>query len=322
MKKKLVLFCGILVFVSCGKNVEMQNTIEKTATTKAASKQKFDAELKASDVMLSFNSTEEMDETIAKLILLSEDELTAWYKNANPDFTSQEMIYRNAVDDLNLLENFDEANSFKAKYSPYLLFNNDPADDELYNPYLPSFDFHGLSYVVNKNGDILISGKIVNFNKNVSSVKELEIYKIKMENRNSVQTKSAPYFLNSMYVEKNSRRVLVYAVRQNNVDVGVKVYAELKNWLGWHSYKADWFYELVYVEESTINVPLHFLYNMILAQNYPHLNGVYYINDQPNHSWHPVARAHDSTSLVGVMFYVWSSGLSKNDIGQTFYLVY
>jgi len=311
MKNLLILLCGILVFASCSKNVEMPNTIEQSVTTKATNKQtskhKFVAELQISDAMLSFNSKEEMDETIAKLIFMKEDDLVVWYKKANPNFTSQEMIYRNAIDDLTLLESFDEAITFKAKYSPYLLFNNDPADEELYNPYLPNADYVGLSYVANANGNVLIAGKTVNLNKNITSVKNLETYKLKKASFNQVQTKAYTEYTNQMYITNTSkgRHINVKAYHLYSAK-GVSVHAELKNWLGWNTYRADWSFQSL---SSGALAPTDLFYFANMKYHYPN---AYVENSLPSGHMCPMTSFSSTTNM---RFHIWTSGLTKDDTG-------
>jgi|GEM_PF-6475951 hypothetical protein len=322
MKNLLTLLCGILVFASCSKNVEMPNTIEEPVTTKVTNKHKFIAELQISDAMLPFSSTEEMEKTIAELSFMKEDGLMAWYKKTNPDFVSQEMIYRNAVDDLALLENIDEADAFKTKYSPYLLFNNNPADEELYNPYLPNVDFFGLSYVANKDGNVLISGKIVNLNKNVTSVKDTEAYKLKRESFNRVQTKSATIYKNTMYITNTSKgRHLQVNAYRSGASAAVKVYAELKNWLGWHSYNANWSFQYVSHSPTTIATPSNAIGLQTMRSVYP---GYYSTPSLPNNTNVGISDTTPSIyggyNLIDAKFYVWNSGLDKADTG-IFHLV-
>lgn len=157
------------VFTSCQKNTllpeeslsnDSQNTIKP---------------LEASDEMLSFNSEEEMYKAIDRLKMSNNASLKT--KATNSNFTSLNDIYKQALAELaEQSENFELANQIKEKYQPYFLYNDNPADDEMYNPYIKTpLD---LSYICDRNGNVIINGEVKNFNI-ADSVQETESYRLK-----------------------------------------------------------------------------------------------------------------------------------------------
>ena len=321
MKKLFYLFIGILVFASCNKDADTVTAPE------AASKSKFVAELNANDEMLSFASAEEMQETIDKLVSMGEEELVAWYKQAGSSFTSQEILYREAINDLTLLQNFEEADAFKAKYIPYLMFNDDPADEELYDPWLPNEDFPGLSYVANKNGDVRIAGKVVNLNRH-KTVKELAVYKVRAEYQKSGMTRATTISDNYLFVEENKRRMWVEGVT-SGANYGISVRAQLKNLFGWNKYKADWsFRATTYCVSSgrvTEYLTLQSCFNSVdytlKKSNIPN-NSIFWLLTLNHVSTAPIEIRPGSWSLspthnkMVLNMKIWTSGISSPGINN------
>lgn len=312
MKKITFLLLGIIAFYSCANDVDTINNSES----------KFVAELNVSDAMLTFKSEQEMKETIASLLVMNETELVNWYKKNNPDFISQEMLYREAINDLTLINNFEEAEVFKSKYSPYLMFNDDPADEELYDPWLPNEDFPGLSYVANKDGNVEVAGEILNLNRH-TAVDQITAYKMRKEFKNSTSTRAFENVMNYMFVEKNKRRMWVESGRDRGYAV-IFVRAQLKNWLGWNKYQADWTLQLPsgalpYFGELIDGAVLRMLQNpdrMVKAPNVANNSGI--LINETKEIKHPITGQSYNPKQYGqfeVKFHIWTSGLSKDETG-------
>lgn len=127
-----------------------------------------------SNEMLSFGSVEEMEAQISALQQMSSDELSAWY--AERDFESQyDALYRAAAE-VEQAQSLDEALAIKAKFTPYFLYNENPADEEMFNPYLPN-ENRDYAYVCNICGEVMIAGQIVNFN-TITDIRDTREYQI------------------------------------------------------------------------------------------------------------------------------------------------
>ena len=127
-----------------------------------------------SNEILSFESVEEMEAQISALQQMSSDELSAWY--AERDFESQyDALYRAAAE-IEQAQSLDEALEIKAKFTPYFLYNDNPADEEMFNPYLPN-ENRDYAYVCNICGEVMIAGQIVNFN-TITDIRDTREYQI------------------------------------------------------------------------------------------------------------------------------------------------
>ena len=200
--------------------------------------------LEASDEMLSFNSEEEMYAEIDRLMM--SNDASSNTKTTHSGFASINDVYKQALADLDIVEeskSFELAAQVKEKYQPYLLYNDDPADNEMYNPYVKT-DI-GLSYVCNKNGDVIINGEVKNFN-TADSVKDTESYKLK----NMVKTRSThTYVVNGVKVEESTNHLFMERLGErrfwafpmqplgnDNGKVHLQMSAAKDTWLGWYSY--------------------------------------------------------------------------------------
>lgn len=164
---KIIVMVHIAALVcACEKDVEMnpasvENETRTVSDTPARS-------------MLSFESIEQMERQIHLLLEMSPDELEAWY--ARYDFMSQyDALYRAAeeIDDATTLE---QAEAIKEKYSPFFLYDNNPTNENMYNPYLPN-ENPLYAYVCNINGEVNIGGETVNFN-TISDVRDTHEYRL------------------------------------------------------------------------------------------------------------------------------------------------
>ena len=246
--------------------------------------------LEASDKMLSFNSEEEMYTEIERLMMSNGANSNTM--TISSGFTSINDIYEQALADLDIVDKMKSikmADQVKEKYQPYLLYNDDPADDEINNPYIKT-DFR-LAYVCNKNGDVIINGEVKNFNI-AKSAKETEIYKL----TNPVETKwysqwEYIYHVNGVkiYERDNSlhiddaageRRMYAFPYRDSPAQarIYIRMYGKKKTWRGWHDYKTAFYVKYVSINESSWSRPLTDLNSMCFNDktNYHYLGD--YVN--------------------------------------------
>lgn len=124
--------------------------------------------------MLSFASVEEMEDQIGRLRLMTPGELSDWY--AAQGFESQyDALYR-AAEEVDNATTLEEAEAIKAKFAPYFLYNDNPADEEPFNPYLPN-EKTDYAYVCNINGEVSIGGEVVSYN-TITDVRDTHEYRL------------------------------------------------------------------------------------------------------------------------------------------------
>lgn len=225
MKKRNLFLTVIacLLLVSCDKN---ENSPAVEAAPFVVS------ELSASDDMLSFSSMAELDRAVGSLLRMNSTEQASWYSQYSTKgagFTSLEQIYNSAVDeflsfvDLGI-EDLSIAEEIKDKYAPYLLFNDNPEDEELYLPVLPS-ELFGKSLVTNKNGDVLVGGEVLNFN-DVESVEETSHYKYLRMGTKNIEEKANYVHLWSRNYRQTTTAKLTFIGGYTYVDVHVQSRSE------------------------------------------------------------------------------------------------
>ena len=111
--------------------------------------------------ILSFSSIEEMENQIRALIEMESDDREAWYAKRN--FESQyDALYR-AAEEIDRAATLSDAEAIKEKYREFFLYNDNPEDEELFNPYLPN-EKSSYAYVCNIRGEVQIGNEIHNFN--------------------------------------------------------------------------------------------------------------------------------------------------------------
>ncbi|HUN14373.1 DUF4848 domain-containing protein [Alistipes sp.] len=124
--------------------------------------------------ILSFASVEEMEEQIGILRIMAPEEMAGWYAVQN--FESQyDALYR-AAEEIDNATTLEEAEAIKTKYSPYFLYNDNPADEEPFNPYLPN-EKPDYAYVCNISGEVMIGGEVVNYN-TITNVADTHEYQL------------------------------------------------------------------------------------------------------------------------------------------------
>lgn len=185
---------------------------------------------RAATNILSFKSVEEMEAKIHAMLEMEPEELEAWYREHN--FKSQYDALYEAAEAIDRAKTLAEAQSIKEQYSEYFLYNDNPADDELFNPYLPN-ENPEYAYVCNIRGEVEIDGSVVNFN-TLNSVEETHEYQLThaAETRASVDQ-------HQNYLKGTTKRHKFWAegryAKENRL-VMIEFTAHRKNIFGWNKY--------------------------------------------------------------------------------------
>lgn len=186
-------------------------------------------ETRVSTEMLSFSSIEEMQQQIDELGTMDEEALSAWYANKN--FESQYAALYRVAAKFDEAQTLEEAESIKAEHATQFLFNENPADDELFNPYLRN-ENPDYAYVCNANGEVIIGGEVVNFN-TITDVRNTHEYQIthKPETRGVDQSQN--------YLKGTTKRHKFWAEGRYSTEshrVQIEFTAHHKNMFGWNKY--------------------------------------------------------------------------------------
>lgn len=230
--KIIFIIAAFTTIISCNKNELTETSIPTKDTYEVKS-------LTANDETLSFNSKEEMEIVIDELLQMDKETLKTWYSSKNDEFTSQNSIFEEAMNEFQQATDFDTANKIKDKYKKHLLFNENPMDQELYNPYLPSENMLGYALICNKNGDVLINGKIENFN-TLKSVRETNFYK-----HTHTLTKTINESLNYLYILDGKRKMWAETAIAHGGQCFIKVTAHKKTILGWNKYPTRYGFSII-----------------------------------------------------------------------------
>lgn len=231
-----IIAATALLVTSCSKE-----TTEQIPSTPEPVK----SEVEFTDNMLAFGSMQEAEIAIDQLLRMSSKERRNWYESKDPQFISQEEIFQIAIDEQELLKDFEQANLFRAKYEPIFMFNDDPADEELYNPYIPS-DMFGFNHICNKDGNVMIAGEVKNFN-NLTSVKETFYYQKEQEVGTKADIEES---LNSLYIRHDKRKMWASSHRYM-MNVYVLLRAHKKNVFGWNQYRTEYYFKYLGHDATT-----------------------------------------------------------------------
>lgn len=245
MKKTFLLISSIpamvFFFNSCSQDIDAIETQPEVPVVTRAS---------YSDNMLSFASVEEMEQTIYELLFMDEAELESWYLSRDSEFVSQQSVYSNAIDELEEIDTIEEAEIFKDKYRDIFIWNDDPRYDELYNPYLPSEDLLGYSYVINPAGNVLINGEINNFNihKEVQTTEFFAKFtRDEILSESDILTRASTKEVeedkvNYIKIRVGAKKFMAEPVRQTpNTYVWLKLSAHKHSVLGWNKYQTNYY---------------------------------------------------------------------------------
>jgi hypothetical protein len=220
MKNILYALLIVCIFVaSCNSD----ETYEETKITRTA----LDCLEEKAEGVLSFDSQKQYDELLDSLKDLSHSELLAW-ESKQPNFTSLYRLRSEALEAIYKVKNIDEYNALVNKYSPYLLFNEN--DEEDFTAYLPVMDVLQ-SITLNKNGEVLIAGAIVNkkdFNTYAERQKAIE-YTFP-QTRATIEDG-----VNRVYVKRKNRKFTATMSTTNQAQC-MQVNAQKKMLWGWVEY--------------------------------------------------------------------------------------
>lgn len=256
MKKIYLLFglISLIMTVSCSKNQDMETPSPE-----------------ASLAMAEFNSMEEFNQTVIKLMKATPLEQIEWCRENN--IISQYMLYDQAIEELEEIQNlrdttayYQSLEQFRSKYSKYFLFNdNDPSD---LNPYIPSNDL-GNNLVCNAEGNVKIAGEIVNFNE-LSSFEETTYGKfLKETNASRASGDIVDEKINYLYIKEGGDRKMWAESQRKEENVYIKLSAHKKGWLGgWNNYKTTYRIKYLSHEPRTWFGTTTDFNNLIVAKDY------------------------------------------------------
>lgn len=296
--KICVLLAIVAVICSCEKDFTTDVNVQTPAQTRA--------ELNETPTMLFFSSIEEMESQINELCQMQPEELNMWY--ATHSFVSQyEALYK-AAEEIDMATSLSEAEAIKAKYSAYFLYNNNPEDEELFNPYLPNENTR-YAYVCNINGEVVINGEIVNFNtiKNVEDTKEYRIthnpIAIKAEEEEPNVTK--PNYLKRT-VDKH--KFWAEGGLDSNEVVTIEYTAHKKGLFGWNKCKMSYFFRISRTDFGWESYSPEILYYFDSGEN-----GLW-TAEFPSHTVRPFGRLKYHQT-ANAWIYIYSKGTGEAGAG-------
>lgn len=238
--KFILLIVAFATIISCNKN-----DVQKTTDKGIAKSSYVTKSLVASEEMLSFSSDKEMYETAAMLAEMSKNDLNTWYNSKNSNFKSIEQIYREAINEFEEFGNleipdFKVAEEIKDKYKHILLFNSNSIDEDLYYPLLPLKNDY-LSYVCNKNGNVMINGQAKNL-RDIQLFEETEYYKT----LHQFKTRAIEEVINYVWIQDGKRRMWARAEKRSGSGAHlayavIQLSAQKKTWLGWNYYRTEYY---------------------------------------------------------------------------------
>lgn len=191
--------------------------------------------------MLSFDSIETMEQQIADLARMQPEEQAAWYAERN--FESQYQALYRAAEEIEKASNFAEAEAIKAKYTPYFLYNDNPADEEMFNPYLPN-EHPAYAYVCNIDGEVSIGGNAVNFN-TLKKAEETHEYQL-AHAKDTRGVESAQNYLKSTVGDRKFwAEAGLYGTDFANRIVKIEFTSHKKTLLGWNKYATAYFIKVL-----------------------------------------------------------------------------
>lgn len=220
----------ITIFASCQKdetvpssNVEYPEFIQEAPESVQVDLSKDEH----GEPVLSFKTEADMNTQVQNLKVMSETDSEQWYDQFD-GYLSQNQFKWNIVDEFNNAQSMEEVKLIRSRSANLLIYNNKLADEDM-SPYIPSSHL-GNDLVCNKYGNVMISGKIHNFN-DIASYSE----------RESPLTKSRSEVGNGIYRERGKSRLMVRAY-YNSATYGIDLWLEAQNktWFGWMWHKTQY----------------------------------------------------------------------------------
>lgn len=192
---------------------------------------------RAATNILSFKSVEEMEAQIHTMLEMEPEELEAWYREHN--FKSQYDALYEAAEAIDRAKTLAEAQSIKEQYSEYFLYNDNPGDDELFNPYLPN-ENPEYAYVCNIRGEVEIDGSVVNFN-TLNSVEETHEYQLTHAAETRAKVEQRVNYLKGI---TNRHKYWAEGRWDKNEVVSIEFTAHKHNIFGWNKYKTAYYVQV------------------------------------------------------------------------------
>lgn len=250
--------------------------------------------------MLSFASLEEMEMQIEKLASMSEEEQNSWY--AEHDFESQYNALYRAAAEIDNATTLEEAEASKAKFSSYFLYNENPADEELFNPYLPNENVD-YALVCNIEGEVMIGGTIRNFNTitNVENTKEYQRF-------HEAETRDLETKTNYLKSTVGDRKFWAEGRLDSNEVVAIEFTAHKKGIFGWNKYKTAYFVRVQRHNGNWESFSPDFLYYLNSGEN-----GLWTV-DLKSHTLVPVGRLAQHKNAT-MDLYIYSRGTGEAGAG-------
>lgn len=256
---------------------------------------------RAATNILSFKSVEEMEAQIHTMLEMEPEELEAWYREHN--FKSQYDALYEAAEAIDRAKTLAEAQSIKDQYSEYFLYNDNPADDELFNPYLPN-ENPEYAYVCNIRGEVAIDNSVVNFN-TLNRVEDTHEYQL----THAIKTR-ASVDQSKNYLKGTTKRHKYWAEGRldRNEVVSIEFTAHKKNIFGWNKYKTAYYVQVQSYSRTWESFSPDFIYYINSG------NKGLWTRELKSHTRVPVGRlAFHKTSTMDL--YIYSRGTGKNGAG-------
>lgn len=198
MKTKLLILSMIAIAItSCSQHDQVEQI--QSETQNDASTQKISFSTKT----LEFKDYEDFSKTFMDLISMNEDDREQWFADKT-DFVSQAQAANTVSLQLIKCKTIEEIINLRDQYTDLFVFNNDIASDD-YTPH-PKADELGYSMIVNAYGNVIIGGKVVNFN-SITSYDQSWIGKIEKQAATKGQEKRTNY----VHIWTDSRKMWVEA---------------------------------------------------------------------------------------------------------------
>lgn len=188
-------------------------------------------EIKSGTEMLSFASVEEMEAQVCELAAMDSEKQEAWY--AAHEFESQSDALYRVAEEIESVSTLEEAQAIKGKYGSYFLFNENPADEELFNPYLPN-EKTEYALVCNIKGEVMIAGQVVNYN-TITDVRNTHEYQLTHES----VTRSAANITETNILKRTVGKHKFWAEGRHKSDdiVSIEFTSHKKGLFGWNKCK-------------------------------------------------------------------------------------
>lgn len=256
---------------------------------------------RAATNILSFKSVEEMEAQIHTMLEMEPEELEAWYREHN--FKSQYDALYEAAEAIDRAKTLAEAQSIKEQYSEYFLYNDNPGDDELFNPYLPN-ENPEYAYVCNIRGEVEIDGSVVNFN-TLNSVEETHEYQLTHAAETRAKVEQHDNYLKGI---TNRHKYWAEGRLDKNEVVSIEFTAHKHNIFGWNKYKTAYYVQVQRYSRTWESFSPDFIYYINSG------NKGLWTRELKSHTRLPVGRlAFHKTSTMDL--YIYSRGTGKDGAG-------